>query len=148
MLKVCKKGLSVLLALALILTLMPVSVLASGDVWDGQLPAADEDASYSGGSGTKDDPFIIATAEDLAQLSSNVYSFEEYSKGKHFKQTADIVLNSPDDFATDENGIITGSDPDSSPHKWLPIGYPLYDEYGYSPSFRKPFRAATTAADI
>lgn len=37
MLKVCKKGLSVLLALALILTLMPVSVLASGDVWDGQL---------------------------------------------------------------------------------------------------------------
>jgi hypothetical protein len=142
MLKVCKKGLSVLLALALILTLMPVSVLASGDVWDGQLPAADEDASYSGGSGTKDDPFIIATAEDLAQLSSNVYSFEEYSKGKHFKQTADIVLNSPDDFATDENGIITGSDPDSSPHKWLPIGYPLYDEYGYSPSFSKAFQGS------
>ena len=66
MLKVCKKGLSVLLALALILTLMPVSVLASGDVWDGQLPAQMKMPHIREGSGTRT-TFIIATAE-TAQL--------------------------------------------------------------------------------
>lgn len=113
--RLCKKGLSVLLTLALILTVMPISVFASDGVWDGQFPPVDEDASYSGGSGTKDDPYIIKTAEDLAQLSQNTSSIPEYTMGKYFKQTENIRLNRQDAFKTDENGRITGRDPDSSP---------------------------------
>ncbi len=42
-------------------------------------------AQYSGGSGTETDPYLVATAEDLQNVSNNTTSY--------FKQTADIDLD-------------------------------------------------------
>ncbi|MCM1078462.1 MAG: pectinesterase family protein [Bacteroidales bacterium] len=56
---------------------------------------------YAGGSGTADDPYLIETAEQLMKLAVNVenkehveaYFGDNYSKGKYFKQTKDIILS-------------------------------------------------------
>lgn len=55
-----------------------------------RIDAAD---SYAGGSGTKDDPYQIATVEQWAFLAENVKSTPNYSRGKYFKLTADLVFN-------------------------------------------------------
>jgi hypothetical protein len=106
--KKTKKLLSILLVLALLLTASPISVYASDDVWDGNFPQPDANALYSGGMGTEEEPFEISSAKDLAQLSVNTNKIAHYSSGKYFLQTADIVLNRPDVFARDENGVISG----------------------------------------
>lgn len=96
---------SVLLALALCLSLLPATALAA--------------AKYSGGSGTKDDPWQISSVEDLQTLAStindgNAAGFDADAAaggegvagnyyGYYFKQTADLDL--------------------SSIENWEPIGY-------------------------
>lgn len=58
-------------------------------------------AEYGGGTGTADDPYIIATPEQLMKLAVEINNkgFDDnnwedmYSAGKYWKQTADIVLN-------------------------------------------------------
>lgn len=65
--------------------------------WDGELPVADaaypfaakDDGTY--GDGTKDNPYLIASAADLAMLSANVKAGTKYT-GKYFEQVADIDL--------------------------------------------------------
>lgn len=72
------------------------SVLAAeADTWDGTV--AD---SYAGGSGTEEDPYIIATAEQLAKLAADVNGGNPY-KESYFELTADLDL---------------------SGHNWTPIG--------------------------
>ena len=44
--------------------------------------------AYSGGGGTSDDPYKVATTSDLIQLSNTSGDW-----GKHFIQTADIKFN-------------------------------------------------------
>ncbi len=56
-----------------------------GEVWTG-LTAQ----NYAGGSGTEDDPYLIATAEQLYKL---VTSANTETKGKHYKLINDIKLN-------------------------------------------------------
>ena len=65
--------------------------------------------NYAGGSGTKDDPYQIATAEQLAKLARDVNNgnTSQAFLGKYFKLTADIDLS---------GGI------------WMPIG--KYYNYG------------------
>jgi len=48
---------------------------------------AENDGSYSGGSGTEADPYHIATAGDLLSLSANTGDYD-----KHFVMTADVDL--------------------------------------------------------
>ena len=48
-------------------------------------------SGYASGSGTKTDPWIIKTAEELAFFSNKVYNKETYS-GKYFILGADINL--------------------------------------------------------
>jgi rhamnogalacturonyl hydrolase YesR len=48
---------------------------------------------YGGGDGTKDNPYLISSAADLAQLASDVASTPNFSRGRYFKLTADIVIN-------------------------------------------------------
>ena len=43
--------------------------------------------SYSGGSGTSDDPYLISTKVDLKYLSENSNEWSKY-----FRQTADIIF--------------------------------------------------------
>ena len=91
---------SVLLALALCLSLLPATALAA--------------AKYSGGSGTKDDPWQISSVEDLQTLAStindgNAAGFDADAAaggegvagnyyGYYFKQTADLDLSSIEDW--------------------------------------------------
>lgn len=59
-------------------------------------------SSFAGGSGTKEDPYLIETAEQLALLSYNVYNGSGFMyNGQYFKQTANIDLQG---------------------HLWFPIG--------------------------
>ncbi|MBR2488991.1 MAG: InlB B-repeat-containing protein, partial [Clostridia bacterium] len=55
-----------------------------GGIWSGRLAK-----NFAGGSGTKDDPYLIATGEQLAKLVANVLE----AKGKYYKLIADIYLN-------------------------------------------------------
>lgn len=54
-----------------------------GEVWTGQIAT-----NYAGGSGTKSDPYQIATGEQLAKLVQDTDT-----AGKYYKLTADILLN-------------------------------------------------------
>ncbi len=76
---------SLLLALALCLTLLPTA-LAAGGTWDGSIAAA-----FAGGTGTKSDPYQIADGAQLAYLASSVNGGEPYL-GAYFVLTADIDL--------------------------------------------------------
>ena len=77
-------------------------------VWNGtDGTTADPGYSFSG-AGTKTDPYLIASASDLAQLASNVNAGDRYS-GKYFELTTDINLNN---------------------HEWTPIGTEANDFQG------------------
>lgn len=50
-----------------------------------------EDYTFSGGKGTKNDPFLISTAKDFSDLTTAMLFGEKFSN-KHFKQTADLDM--------------------------------------------------------
>lgn len=90
---------SVLLALALCLSLLPATALAVDSAWDGSIATA-----FACGSGTKDDPWLISSVEDLQLLANtindgNAAEFDADSAnignyhGYYFKQTADLDLS-------------------------------------------------------
>lgn len=92
-----KKAIAFLVAITVILSTVIVGLAVganSVDVWDGSY--AD---SYAGGSGTKDDPYLIATPEQLARmigydvLTNYSGNIENGSANKYYKLTADIYLN-------------------------------------------------------
>ena len=91
---------SVLLALALCLSLLPTAALAAGET--GTMPA------YSGGNGTEDDPWQISSVADLKLLANTIndgnaagFDADAAAGGKgvgnyygyYFKQTADLDLS-------------------------------------------------------
>lgn len=135
---------SVLLALALCLSLLPATALAEGegDTESGTTkPSASEKMpTYSGGSGTKDDPWKISSVADLQLLANTIndrkaagFDADAAAGGKgvagnyygyYFKQTTDLNLS---DIAN-----------------WDPIGYSgsfyfagNYDGGGYTISNAK-----------
>ena len=82
---------SVLLALALCLSLLPATVLAEdATAWDGNTATA-----FAGGTGTKSDPYQIADGAQLAYLASEVNKGQKY-ENSYFVLTADINLNNKD----------------------------------------------------
>lgn len=66
-----------------------------------------------GGSGTEEDPFLVATKKHLENFRDYVH-FGEPFIGMHIRQTADIALNLP----RDKWGI-------QMPETWTPIGTPI-----------------------
>ncbi len=95
----------VLLSLMLCVAFIPAAAFA-----DSETPAAPEGIwtdsvakEFAGGSGTKDDPYQIATADQLAKLAKEVNSgvYGQTHSGEYFKLTEDIDL---------------------SAHRWIPIG--------------------------
>ena len=98
--KKTKQLLSFLLALVMILgTLTAFPIAASAEPWDGETKAK------PAGSGTKEDPFRVATAENLAWISymtanrneanrefNTGFATYDVFKGMYFVQTADIDL--------------------------------------------------------
>lgn len=59
--------------------------------WQSDLPI--ELPAFSGGSGTSDDPYLIATADDLNQIGRVPALMD-----KHFLVTADITMTGPDEL--------------------------------------------------
>ena len=91
---------SVLLALALCLTLLPATALAVDSAWDGSIATA-----FAGGTGTESDPYQIADGAQLAYLANSVNGGESYAD-TYFVLTADIDLAN---------------------HDWTPIGNSFSD---------------------
>lgn len=77
------------------------------------------ESGFSGGSGSKDNPYIITTSSQLVQMAKAVNSGESY-KGIYFKLENDISLNE----------IELGVEP-KKPVPWLPIGNPNTAFEGY-----------------
>lgn len=96
-----KKLLGLVLVVCMLFTLTPITSRAdvTTEKWT-DFTAAD----FAGGSGTKDDPYQIATAKQLAKLASEVNSGVpgQTHSGEYFKLTAPIDL---------------------SGKRWIPIGY-------------------------
>ena len=109
---------------ALFLLLLPASVSAAED-WEYNKSRY---GTFSGGSGTKDDPFLISTAQDLASLtymSSFNLGYYTHYEGVYFKQTADIVLNVNvvSRVTVDSYGRATFDESVLAKFKdWIPIG--------------------------
>ena len=50
-------------------------------------------SSYAGGDGSKDNPFLISNADELAKLANDVNTIANASRGKYYKLTQDIIIN-------------------------------------------------------
>lgn len=115
LIKACRqvkyKFLSTLLAVCMILCMSQATALAAEDVPDGVWTdyAA---AEFAGGTGTEDNPYQIATAEQLAKLSKDVSEGNKY-QGSFFELTENIDLSS---------------------HRWIPIGINKWESSGATTS--------------
>lgn len=96
-----KKRLRFLISIIALLTLN--SPLWAQHIWNGTA-----DKVLSGGDGSQEKPYLIATPEQLAGLAELVNIDREDFAGKHFRLTQDIYLNS---FAEDRDTLL-----------WEPIG--------------------------
>lgn len=84
-----KMRLTLLALAALVWIAVPVSARAEGetvDTWDGTVEA------FTEGSGTKEDPWRIENAEQLAYLAQQVNNGTNY-RGKHFLLVSDLDLS-------------------------------------------------------
>ncbi len=99
---------------------------AASVVWDGTT------ATFTSGTGTKSDPYLISTGEQLAYLATAVNGGKTYS-GQYFKLTGNIVLNNTKNASSwdDTTDGLTA---------WTPIGNSnnsfkgTFDGGGYSVS--------------
>ena len=72
----------------LVLTMLLGTAALYAQNWDGTV--AD---GYAGGDGTKDSPFLISNAAELAKLAHDVNSEKDFSLGRYFRLTQDITFN-------------------------------------------------------
>ena len=93
-------------AVLMLAALVPSVVQAAdNDTW--AYPTSTPKKTFSGGSGTSSDPYLIGCAQDLADLS--YLSQRDEFKGVYFRMTRDIVLNKDvlnKDLKRGENGTI------------------------------------------
>ena len=106
--KIHRRLLSAFLTLALLLTALPAAALASGTA-----AMAANGTPFAGGSGTEDDPYLVATAEQLMNVA--------YYGSRHFLQTKDIALNT-----SYEGGMLTGTY-DGGGHSISSVSSALFD---------------------
>lgn len=88
-----QKLIIVILALfAGILTVNSGSSLQAAEDWT--WPTSMPDGKFSGGKGTKEDPYLISSCQDLADLSYIIgHSIFEQFSGDYFRLTRDLVFN-------------------------------------------------------
>ncbi len=117
--------------LILVLSLIFLGTLPSvadskAESWN--YPSSNPGLSSFDGSGTASSPYLIKSAQDLANLAYIVTDDNDDVTGKYFKMTRDIYLN---DFTVDAkgnitvNGDIASGDDLKKLKQWTPIG-----EYG------------------
>lgn len=127
--KNCKRAIYIFLTLAILVSAVVINgfvSLSAGNVWSGDVATG-----FSKGTGSKEDPYIITTAEELAYLSQQVRWGYNYAD-TYFELGADIVLNDTTDWQkwgtyNDENQLIAPI------NTWTPIG--LYGNYAFSGYF-------------
>lgn len=83
-------------------------------------------SSFSSGTGTKSDPFIISNGGELAYLANLVNSGNSEYSSKHYRLGMDIVLNDTQDFEE------WNANPPEK--RWTPIGS-TEDSAGFSGTF-------------
>lgn len=85
------------------------TVPAEASKWDGVVPEADKEYEFEG-SGTEEDPWLIQSAADLAQLAANVRLNDQDTTygGKFFELTVDIDIDNQEWWAI--GGCRAGSD--------------------------------------
>ena len=79
-------GLMMIVLLAALFVVSPAAKAEDIDVWDGTIAR-----NFAGGTGKKDDPYIISNAAELAFFSQSVQT--DYYEEKYVSLTADIDLN-------------------------------------------------------
>lgn len=84
-----------------------------GTPWDGTTAK-----DFACGSGTKLNPYIIKTAEQLAHLSFVIGAKDKDYLEKYYKLGADIILNDGE-IINEKGGLAADS---TKLHKWTPIG--------------------------
>lgn len=106
-----KNWICLLLVLVMALAMLPTAAFAANGTPEGNWADYAADA-FAGGTGAKDDPYLIATAEQLAKLAADVKAGEKYSN-TYFRLEADLDL---------------------SAHVWTPIGTYIWPINGTSTS--------------
>ena len=72
--------------------LLLCSVICEAQEWDGTVAAG-----YAGGDGTQESPFLISNAAELARLAEDVATEKDFSLGRYFRLTQDIVFHEAKD---------------------------------------------------
>lgn len=85
----------------------------SGKTWDGTTAK-----EFACGTGTKLNPYIIKTAEQLAHLSFVIGAKDKDYLERYYKLGADIILNDGE-IINEKGGLAADS---TKLHKWTPIG--------------------------
>ena len=105
------------LVLAMSFGMSPMTAHAA-DEW--QIPTSAPQQPFEG-KGTSTSPYLISSAQDLANLAYMIAKKYEQYKGKYFRQTCDIVLN--DNLVKkDSNGKSVEGDGTNTAKQWLPMG--------------------------
>ena len=103
--KTTRSILSVLLAVLLLVTSVPLTPAFAGG-GGVSLQSESDEGSFAGGTGTADDPYQIATADDLLEFADKVNNQDQTSAWAEL--TADIDLS---EICSEEEG-----------DSWTPIG--------------------------
>ena len=120
--KTTRSILSVLLAALLLVTSTPLTPAFAGG-GGVSLPSESGEGPFAGGTGTADDPYQIATAEELWAFAEKVNGGETDASAV---LTAEIDLNPG--FTFKEDGSYSGPDGEE-PHQWTPIGNSIGNSY-------------------
>lgn len=114
-----------LLPLDSVVTDINTTTASDPTIRNGVMPNKNPDYPFSGGNGSEEQPYLISTAADLAQLSANVKAGTTYS-GKYFRMTAHIILN---ENVLASDGTLNGG----TFYGWKPIG--VSNNYYFSGNF-------------
>ena len=116
-----KKFITFALIAAMMLTLVVANVSAAA--WDGTTSTAFT------GTGTADDPYVIASAENLKSLQEQVAAGTNYG-GKYFIQTADIDLGNKSWTPIGTKDLAFRGIYDGKGHKVTGLNYTVASAYG------------------
>ncbi|MBS7343061.1 MAG: hypothetical protein KIH02_07975 [Parabacteroides sp.] len=115
----------------MIIALMMLPLMVKGEnainIWDGSIAS-----NFSGGNGTKNNPYLISSGAELAKLANDVNNGNSY-KGMYFRLMDDIILN--DKLLNDEGNLNKDI---SDINQWISIGS----------SFRKCFEGSFDGSDF
>jgi hypothetical protein len=98
-------------AVAIVLLTAPTKNVFAEAIWNGSDgTTANKNAVFSGGSGIEGDPYLISTAADLAQLSSNINAELTTYITAHYKLKNNIYLNDETFNLDSDTGLVVMTD--------------------------------------